>query len=358
MKQGMGLIRRGLEPTSLGRVILSKNRARHFALWSGVLAIVSTAGLYLSIVYPAFLADDLSNPAVGRFMLSDEYKRSTRPFFSRIEQLDTPSEAWRDEGPDDFRITDTSQFGIVVSMDFRAVPRRGMNPIDKDGKPSTAVAGYRYLPPQIAVTLYPPWLILFSVFEICMAVGIAAFALHKPSIAQREYEERALEEYFGEGALDEASAISVIENVLRHFHAYATQLNRRHGTRLGIEIHDEHDVQDILDAVLRINFRNLLREEPVPNSVGAVSRIDILLPDPAIAIEVKMTRDGLRDGKLGEELLIDLARYAAHPACRYLFLFIYDPQHRVRNPNVLLTDLVQKGQGLGLPVQVIYAPPR
>ena len=209
-----------------------------------------------------------------------------------------------------------------------------------------------------------PWLILFAAVQISLVICIMAYAFRKAPVAQRAFEERALAEYFSDRTSDgvvndrSASAIMVIENILRHFHSFAMQLNRRHDARPGVDLRDEHDVQDMLDVILKINYRDIKREEPVPSSVGASSRIDFLLRNEAIGIEVKMTREGLRDGKLGNGLLMDVARYSARPACRYVLFFIYDPRHRVRNPNGLRSDLVDKGQSLGMPVNVVYAPPR
>ena len=41
--------------------------------------------------------------------------------------------------------------------------------------------------------------------------------------------------------------------------------------------------------------------------------MDFLLKDDEISIEVKMTRDGLKDKELGEQLIIDIAKYKEHP---------------------------------------------
>jgi hypothetical protein len=52
-----------------------------------------------------------------------------------------------------------------------------------------------------------------------------------------------------------------------------------------------------------------------------------------------MTREGLGDRKVGEELTIDIARYRAHPDCGELYCFVYDPEHRIENPVGLEQDL-------------------
>ena len=77
----------------------------------------------------------------------------------------------------------------------------------------------------------------------------------------------------------------------------------------------------------------------MPSFAGKNSRIDLFLKEEARFIEVKMTRDNLRDKKLGEELSIDIPQYKEHPGCERLFCFIYDPGRLVRNPTGLKRDL-------------------
>jgi REase_DpnII-MboI len=52
-----------------------------------------------------------------------------------------------------------------------------------------------------------------------------------------------------------------------------------------------------------------------------------------------MTRDGLTDGKLGEELIIDINHYKQRSECKALVCFVYDPGHRLKNPRGLENDL-------------------
>ncbi len=61
----------------------------------------------------------------------------------------------------------------------------------------------------------------------------------------------------------------------------------------------------------------------------------------APSIEVKKTRKSLGARKIGEELIIDMARYRAHPDCDMLICFVYDPDGWVKNPKGLISDLEQ-----------------
>ena len=81
---------------------------------------------------------------------------------------------------------------------------------------------------------------------------------------------------------------------------------------------DEYDVQDLLHALLRIFFKDIRPEEWVPSYAGSSSRMDFLLHQEEIVIEVKMTRDGLKQKELVDQLLIDIARYEKHPGCKTL----------------------------------------
>ena len=131
----------------------------------------------------------------------------------------------------------------------------------------------------------------------------------------------------------------VIERILDRFPDVANSINRRHAGRNGYDINDEYDVQDLLRSLCLAYFDDVRDEEAVPSFAGKNSRIDLYLKDEARFIEIKMTRDGLRDKKLGEELSIDIPQYKEHPGCEHLYCFVYDPGRLVRNPTGLKRDL-------------------
>ena len=68
--------------------------------------------------------------------------------------------------------------------------------------------------------------------------------------------------------------------------------------------------------------------------------MDFLLKESEIAIEVKMTRKGLGDKQLGEQLIIDIANYKQHKDCKCLYCFVYDPDGFIRNPRGIEKDLM------------------
>jgi hypothetical protein len=84
------------------------------------------------------------------------------------------------------------------------------------------------------------------------------------------------------------------------------------------------DVQDLLGALLETRFEDVRAEEWTPSYAGKQARTDFLLKSEAlVVVETKMTRDGLNDGKLGDEPIIDIDRYKSHPDCKALSCFVY-----------------------------------
>lgn len=132
---------------------------------------------------------------------------------------------------------------------------------------------------------------------------------------------------------------TVVCGILDRFNACAQQLKRRHEGRETIVITDEYDVQDLLHALLRLHFSDVRPEEWIPSYAGNSNRMDFLLKEAKVAIEVKMTRKGLSDKEIGNQLLIDIAKYKEHPDVKTLYCFIYDPGGFVRNPVGLENDL-------------------
>ena len=98
------------------------------------------------------------------------------------------------------------------------------------------------------------------------------------------------------------------------------------------------DVQDLLHSLLRIEFDDIRNEEWTPSYAGGSARMDFLLKEEQIVVEVKKTRDTLKDKEIGEQLIIDKERYKHHPDCRLLICFIYDPNNLIKNPKGLIKD--------------------
>ncbi len=150
------------------------------------------------------------------------------------------------------------------------------------------------------------------------------------------------------------AALNELVLILRRFHSVARQIRSRHDNRTTLDVVDEYDVQDLLHALLRSRFDDVRPEEAAPSHAGANSRIDFLLKKEKIALEVKMTRSTLRDKQIGEELLVDIARYKGHPDCESLVCLVYDPSGYVVNSSGLENDL--SGDKNGVKVRVVVCP--
>src|SRR5258708_7681301 len=48
-----------------------------------------------------------------------------------------------------------------------------------------------------------------------------------------------------------------------------------------------------------------------------------------------MTRTGMNDKEVAEQLIIDIERYQAVPECQILVCFVYDPEGFIENPLAL-----------------------
>ena len=165
-------------------------------------------------------------------------------------------------------------------------------------------------------------------------------------------------EYINKGFLpfEKESSLDVdaeLNRVFSRFHKIARQLRSRYADRATIDITDEYDVQDLLHALLKLYFDDIRAEEWTPSYAGKSARVDFLLKNEQIVIEVKKTRQGLADKELGDQLIIDVDRYKAHPDCKKLICFVYDPEGRVTNPAGLINDLNTQHQGF---VDVIIEP--
>ena len=119
-----------------------------------------------------------------------------------------------------------------------------------------------------------------------------------------------------------------------------------------MEITDEYDVQDLLNTILCLHFEDVRPEEWTPSYAGGSNRMDFLLKSEEISIEIKMTRNGLKDKELGEQLIIDIAKYKTHPNCKILYRFVFDPEGYIQNPRGLENDLTKEHEGLDVKVYI------
>lgn len=133
--------------------------------------------------------------------------------------------------------------------------------------------------------------------------------------------------------------INTVQNLLTNFHKIVTKLGERRENRSTLQITDEYDVQDLLYALFQINFLDVRKEEYNINNVGRNSRIDFVLRNEDIVVEVKWVSKDYRDAQIGDDLLKDIGRYKSHPNCKTLVIFIYDKDYYLLNRHGLISDL-------------------
>ena len=133
----------------------------------------------------------------------------------------------------------------------------------------------------------------------------------------------------------------VIESICTNFSKCAKALFDRRkeagNPRETLKINDEYDVQDLMYAILKLFFDDVRKEDYVASFLRRNSRVDLYLPEHEMYIELKMTRDGLSDKQIGDELSIDIVHYSKK--CKSLVCFVYDPGSRLRNPDGIINDL-------------------
>lgn len=148
--------------------------------------------------------------------------------------------------------------------------------------------------------------------------------------------------------------VELVRVLCRRFHSIARQLRLRGEYRATLSVEDELDVQDLLHALLRIQFDDIGTEEWTPSYAEGSSRTTFLLNDNRLAVLVKKTRNGLTAKDLTEQLRIDTERYRTKSRCASLLCFIYDPEGRIGNPRALETSLTTVSDSLN--IDVLVAP--
>ncbi len=153
---------------------------------------------------------------------------------------------------------------------------------------------------------------------------------------------------------NQTAPLARLETLCSRFHLIARSLRSRYDDRETLCVEDEYDVQDLFKALLHLDFDDIRPEEYTPSYAGGSSRIDFLLKNESLVIEIKKTRKGLADKQVGEQLLIDVGRYKSHPCAQTLLCFVYDPEGRIGNPVGLEADLNRSSSQALEVVTLIY----
>lgn len=80
-------------------------------------------------------------------------------------------------------------------------------------------------------------------------------------------------------------------------------------------------------------------EQWTPEYAGGSAKIDFLLPEVSLSVETKIVTEKHGRKEIGEELIIDSARYRTHPKCDILVCLVYDPKFLLENKHGFISDL-------------------
>jgi hypothetical protein len=152
----------------------------------------------------------------------------------------------------------------------------------------------------------------------------------------------------------ELNLVERIKTLCCRFHSVARQLRLRGEYRATLSVEDECDSQDLLHALLRVQFDNIDTDEWTPSYSNGTSRKTFLLNESGCAVIVKKTRPGLTIKDITDELRIDAERYRSHGRCTTIVCFIYDPDGRIGNPQGLETSL--KSVSDSCVIEVLVSP--
>jgi hypothetical protein len=147
-------------------------------------------------------------------------------------------------------------------------------------------------------------------------------------------------------------SVDLIGALCRRFPLLVERLRKRQRKRAPIVVRDEYDVQDLMHGILKLHFDDVRPEEWTPSYAGNSSRVDFYLPRERIVVEAKMTRPGLGQKEVVNQLLIDVARYAQMQSVDTLVCLVYDPERRCGNPATLENDIESSAGRLRIRVVV------
>ncbi len=148
--------------------------------------------------------------------------------------------------------------------------------------------------------------------------------------------------------------LELVRKVCIRFHAVTRQLRLRKDYRPTLEVEDDHDLQDLLCALLKVEFDEVgIEEWTPPYGQGTPSRAFLVNHDH-ITVVAKKTRPGLTTKELAEQIAADSAYHGGRSTCRTLFCFIYDPEGRIGSPKRLETDLTSVSDRYT--IEVLVAP--
>ncbi len=109
--------------------------------------------------------------------------------------------------------------------------------------------------------------------------------------------------------------------------------------RTEIRFTDEPELQNFIYSLLRSLFESTEFEDPTEKICETSNRLDFVLKDHKIIIEVKYVRDKRHAKKISEELSIDYPRYKQSKYGQTIINYIYDPNNHIANHGLFKKEL-------------------
>lgn len=330
---------------SIGEIVLKIRHYRLLTKISSTTLILMPVAFYVLWISPRFEEPSVTNSAVIEMMSTDEYKYATSEAFKLIDRYNR-GEISADELQGIRAVHQVR--GVVVRLKLEPLPRN---------EPRESGAMKYKLDAEYNISIVLGHLVVFFIVELAfVAMAILTWLGGQPK-ARLDYEDRILQAYFSFEPLAltrTETGHDIVVRALDRFHRFAKDLEDRPRGADGITVHNEYDVQYLLNALLRLEFDNVKTEEPAPTMASGATRLDFLLPDHDLVLEIKMTRDSMSPRSLADELILDIGRYRAHPGCSEIIFFVYDPRGLMKNPVALQNELTEIAGNL--PVTLFVSP--
>ncbi len=137
-----------------------------------------------------------------------------------------------------------------------------------------------------------------------------------------------------------ASPIAALETLLRRLPRVVHELRSRHGERPPFRVADLHDLEDLLRALLPLQFDAVRPLSRTPSyAVGTCT--DFLLVSPVggrtLALTAKWASAGLTEQGLAAQWEEDVRYHETERDCGLLLGFVYDPEGRLCDAAALET---------------------
>jgi hypothetical protein len=124
--------------------------------------------------------------------------------------------------------------------------------------------------------------------------------------------------------------LGLLERLLGRLPLVIRQLRTRHADRPAFRVHDIHDLEDLIRALLPLHFDEVRPEARTPRYATG-NRTDFLLAPEQIALTVKLAGPDQRGPQLARQWHEDVAYYHRLRSCRTLVFFIYDAEGLLRH---------------------------